>query len=138
MQINPYLHFNGNCEEAMNFYALTFGGKIQNMMLYGSSPAGDHTPPDYHGKVLHSTLIVGTSVIMGADSPPNRHEKPQGIALSIGIENFDEARRLFDALAEKGSINMAFQETFWAKGFGMLVDRYGVSWMINCESKTAV
>ena len=82
---------------------------------------------------MHATMSVDGSTLMGADSPPGRYEKPQGISVSLHYKDEAESKRVFDALAEGGNALMPFQKTFWAAGFGMCVDRFGIPWMVNCE-----
>jgi PhnB protein len=82
---------------------------------------------------MHATLKVGEQVLMGADAFPDRYQRPQGFSVTIGLEDETEAERIFNALAEQGGVEMALQETFWAARFGVLTDRYGIPWVINCE-----
>jgi PhnB protein len=133
MQLNPYVTFNGNCEEAFKFYEQCLGGKIKDMMTHGSTPMGQHVPAEWLDKILHAHLIVGDAVILGSDAPPDRYQQPQGFYVSIQIKDPAEAERIFHALAEGGTVQMPIQETFWAARFGMAVDRFGIPWMINCE-----
>ena len=102
-------------------------------MTYESKPAEYPVPPEWNKRILHATLRVGDQVLMGADAPPDRYQKPQGFSMTLGLNDQAEAERIFKALAEKGTVEMAFQETFWAVRFGVLVDRFGISWTINCE-----
>jgi len=133
MQVNPYLLFNGNCEAAFKFYAKCLGGKIETMMPHEGSPAEAQAPPGWLKKILHARMRFGETLLMASDCPPDRYEKPQGFSVSLQIKNPAEAERVFHALAEKGTVQMAIQETFWAARFGMLVDQFGIPWMINCE-----
>ena len=133
MQINPYLVFNGQCAEAFRFYERVLGGRIDFMQTFGESPMAGETPPEWHGWVMHATLSVDGQRLMGSDSPPEHFEKPAGTSVSINVERASEGERIFDALAEGGTVKMPFQKTFWAAGFGMCVDRYGTPWMVNCE-----
>jgi len=133
MKLNPYLSFNGQCEAAFKFYERCFGGKIECLMTYESRPGEYTVPPEWHKKILHATLMVGDQVLMGADVPPGRYQKPQGFSLTLGLKDQAQAERIFTALAEEGTVEMALQETFWAVRFGVLVDRFGMPWTINCE-----
>jgi PhnB protein len=133
MQLNSYLAFDGKCEEAFKFYERVLGGKIIMMMTHGNSPMADKTPPDWLNKIIHARLTVGDAVLMGSDSPSGRYQKPQGFHVSIGTTDPKEAERFFHGLAENGAVQMPIQETFWAVRFGMLVDQFGIPWMINCE-----
>ena len=132
MQLSSYLNFNGQCEAAFKFYEQCLGGKIQLMMTYGESPMAEQVTPESRNKIMHVTLAVGDGVLMGCDAPPQHHEKPQGFFVSIAIDSPVEAERLFQALSENGTVRMPLQQTFWAARFGMLVDRFGTPWMINC------
>ncbi len=133
MQINAYLTFSGQCEEAFKFYAQTLGGKIADMRTYADTPMAQHASPEWRDKILHARVELGGTVLMGSDAPPDRYERPQGFSVSLGIDDAGEAERLFSALAEGGQVRMAIQQTFWAARFGMLMDRFGVPWMVNCE-----
>jgi PhnB protein len=134
MHLIPYLGFNGQCEAAFKFYDQVLGGKIVTMLTYGDSPMADHVSSEWHTKILHASLIVGdTTWLMGADTPPGHHEEAKGFSVSVGIEDPAEAERIFQALAENGAVRMPIQQTFWSIRFGMVVDQFGIPWMINCE-----
>jgi PhnB protein len=133
MQINPYLNFNGECEAAFKFYEQVLGGKITFMMTWGEMPGADQFPAESHKLIMHETLSVGDGVLMGADSPDGRYQKPTGINVSLHLKDIAEGERIFNALAENGTLQMPFQKTFWSPGFGMCVDRFGIPWMVNCE-----
>jgi PhnB protein len=136
MQLNPYLLFNGNCEEAFKCYAQVLGGKIEAIMPYEGTPAAERIPPEWQQKVLKARLTVDGQVLMGSDGPPpgqGAYQPPQGFSVSLQNKNAAEAERIFRALAENGQVRMPIQQTFWAERFGMCVDRFGVPWMINCQ-----
>jgi PhnB protein len=133
MLLNPYLHYNGQCEAAFTFYEKCLGGKIAFKITYGESPMAAQTPSEFRGKIMHIRLIVGDKILMGSDAPAGRYEEPQGFSVSLGIETPEEAERIFKALSEKGKVIMPMEETFWAHRFGMMVDQFGIPWMINCE-----
>src|ERR1044072_91338 len=133
MNINPYLNFNGQCETAFKFYERVLGGKITFSMTWSEMPGADQFPAEMHSKIMHTTLNVGDAVIMGADSPPDQYQKPTGMNVSIHLKDVAEGKRIFDALAENGSVTMPLEKTFWSPGFGMCVDQFGIPWMINCE-----
>ena len=137
MQLNPYLLFNGQCEAAFKFYEQVLGGKIVAMMPHAGTPAEGQVPPEWRDKIIHARLIVGDKVLMGSDAPPGRYEESKGFSVTIGVDKPEDAERIFHALAEKGTVRMPLQKTFWATRFGMLVDRFGIPWMINGE-ETAV
>lgn len=132
MQLNPHLHFNGHCEEAFTFYQQCLGGNIQTMMTYGDSPMADQTPPDWRDKIIHATLMVGETALMGADVPRDQYETPRGFSVTIQLNEPAEAERIFRELSESGTVTMPLVQTFWAARFGMVVDRFGIPWMINC------
>jgi PhnB protein len=133
MQVNTYLIFNGQCEAAFKFYERCFGGKIEAMMTHAGSPAEAQAPPEWRDKIMHARLVVDGQVLMGSDAPPGHFEKPQGFSVSLGMKDPAEAERIFQTLAENGKVQMPLQKTFWAQSFGMLVDQFGVPWMVNCE-----
>jgi PhnB protein len=132
MQSNTYLNFNGNCEGAFKFYEQCLGGKIVAMMTHAESPMAEQTPAEWRDKILHVQLNVGDMVLMGSDAPPEYFEKPQGFNVNLQFDDVTEAERIFSALSKDGMVKMPIQETFWAARFGMLVDRFGTPWMINC------
>lgn len=137
MQWNPYLAFDGNCEEAFKFYERCFGGKIVAMIPYGDTPAAEHVGEGHGGKIMHARLVAGGQVLMGGDAHPGHPcDGIKGCSVAVQVETPEEAERLFNALAENASITMPLEPTFWAIRFGMLTDQFGVPWMINCE-KTA-
>jgi PhnB protein len=133
MQLNSYLNFNGQCETAFKFYEQCLGGKIQMMMTHGESPMAEQVAAEWRDKIMHVTLAVGDSLLMGCDAPPQYYERPQGFFVQMGIDDPDDAERLFQALSENGVVRMPLQQTFWAARFGMLVDQFGTPWMINCS-----
>jgi len=133
MQLNPYLTFKGQCEAAFKFYEKCLGGKIVAMVTHAGTPAEEHVPSEWRNKILHARLIVGDEVLMGSDAPPDRYEEPKGLSVAIQIKHPADAERIFHALAENGTVRMPLQQTFWAIRFGMLVDRFGIPWMVNCE-----
>lgn len=133
MQMTPYLSFNGNCEEAFKFYEQCLGGKLGEVFRYGGTPMAEHAPVGWADKIMHGSLTIGDQVLMGADAAPDHYEEPKGISLSLHIKSIADAERTFTDLAEGGNVVMPIQQTFWAARFGMLVDRFGIPWMINCE-----
>ena len=133
MQISPYLSFKGDCEAAFTLYAECLGGQLGAIFRYGGSPMADQAPADWQDKVMHAGLTIGTLVLMGGDVPPDRYEEPTGFSLSIQLKDPAEAERMFHELATGGRVTMPLEKTFWAERFGMLTDRFGIPWMINCE-----
>ena len=132
MQVNPYLAFDGTCAQAFRFYEQALGGKIVMMMTVGESPMAAQATPETKDQIMHAALQVGGVTIMGADAPSGMFSKPQGFSVSLGIDDEAEAERVFGNLSEGATIKMPLQETFWAKKFGMLVDKFGIPWMVNC------
>jgi PhnB protein len=133
MQVNAYLMFNGTCEAALRFYERTLGAQIGIIIPNRGSPVAGETPPEWLDKVLHARFTVDGQVVMASDAPPDRYQAPQGITMSLGIADPAEADRVFAALSEGAAVHMPIQETFWALRFGMLVDQFGIPWMVNCE-----
>jgi PhnB protein len=133
MQLNPYLFFSGQCEAAFKFYARVLGGKIEGMLTHAGTPAEQHVPPEWRDKILHARMTFGDNVLMASDAPPDHSEQPKGFSVSIQLDDQSEAERIFNALSENGTVRMPFAETFWAAGFGMCVDQFGIPWMVNCE-----
>jgi PhnB protein len=133
MKLNTYLLFNGRCEEAFKLYERVLGGKIIMMARHSGSPMEGHVPKEWEDKIMHARLQLGDQFLMASDAPPGRFEQPKGFSVNIGVTDPAEADRIFGALAENGTVTMAIQETFWATRFGMLVDQFGIPWMVNCE-----
>ena len=133
MHLNPYLTFDGTCAEAFAFYERCFGTKASMTMRYGDSPMAEQTPPELRDKIMHTRINVGGVSLMGSDAPPGRYAAPAGTTICLGTDEPAEADRIFAALAEGGQVGMPIQETFWARRFGMVTDRFGTPWMVNCE-----
>lgn len=136
----PYLSFNGNCAEAIAFYAQLLDGQT-HIMTYAQMPPAEGVPPLSEAdkaKVMHGTLIVnGQPLLFASDSLSAFGEvfKPvQGFHICINVDSTAEGEHIFNALAAGGQVQMPFAETFWAKGFGMAVDRFGTPWMVNAEN----
>jgi PhnB protein len=133
MKLNPHLSFGGQCQEAFQFYERCLGGKILTMVSYGDSPMAEQVPAEFRGKILHATLTAGDNVLYGADVVPDQFQTPRGFHLTLGTQDPLEAEHVFRELAANGTVQMPLQKTFWAVLFGVLVDRFGISWEINCE-----
>ena len=133
MQLNPYLFFDGDCEAAFTFYAQTLRGEIEMLMHYGDAPGGDGNPA-IGDRVIHVCLKFGEQRLMGSDACPPQHPytRPEGFSVCVNVETVAEARRIFDAFAEGGAVFAPLDKTFFAEAWGMLVDRFGIPWMINC------
>jgi PhnB protein len=137
MQMSPYLSFKGDCEAAFKFYAECLGGRLEAFFRYGGSPMADQAPPGWSDKVMHGSIIIGDVKLMGGDVAPEQYEAPKGLSLSLQMKSTAEAERIFPRLAADGRVVMPLEKTFWAARFGMVVDRFGVPWMINCEGADA-
>ncbi len=131
MQITPYINFQGQCREAMEFYRDLLRGEITMIMTYGESPMADEMPAESHDAIMHSHLLAQGAELMAADGPPPEGEGANNVAIALNVDDVKEAERIFNGLAEGGSIGMEMQKTFWAERFGMCVDRYGTGWLIN-------
>ena len=133
MQLNPYLTFSGDCEAAFKFCEKCLGGRIVAMIPHEGTPAEAHGAPEWRKKIMHARMTIGDEVLMASDAPPGRYEPMKGFSVALQIADPAEAERVFHALAENGTVQLPIQETFWARRFGMLVDRFGTPWMINCD-----
>ncbi|MEK7833861.1 MAG: VOC family protein [Acidobacteriota bacterium] len=133
MKLNPHLNFNGTCAEAYRFYEQHLGAKTLFSITYGASPMASEFPAEYADKIMHATIQIGDTAVMGADSPPGHYQQPDGFCISLSFDKPDEAERVFNALSENGKVNMPLQQTFWALQFGMLIDQFGIPWMVNCS-----
>ena len=131
--MEAYLSFNGNAAEALAFYAKNLGGKILFSMTFGESPMGKDTPDSHKGKIMHATLEARGKQLMASDLPPGMpFDGYKGFSLSVQAKDVKEGEQLFKALSEGGKVTFPIGETFWAKRWGMLEDRYGKPWMVNC------
>ena len=138
MQIAPYLFYQSDAAEAFDFYAKCLDGKIVMKVKIGEMPDGGNATPESRDLIAHVRLQTRGGVLMGSDwCTPTGDAYPgiHGNAVSISVETPEEAERCFSALAEGGKVTMPMAETSWARCFGMLVDAYGVTWMVNCEKK---
>jgi len=133
MQVTTYLSFNGQCEAAFTLYERVLGGRLGPMFRYAGSPMADTVPPEWQNKIMHGSLTIGEHVVMGGDVAPDRYEAPKGFSLSINMKSAPEADVIFRELATEGRVLLPLEKTFWAERFGMVIDRFGVPWMINCE-----
>ena len=136
MEMTAYLSFKGNCEAAFKFYEQCLGARPGSIFRYGGSPMAGQVPPDWSDKVMHGSVTVGGQVIMAADVMPDQYEEPKGFSLSLQMKSVDDAERIFRELARDGRVVMQLEKAFWADRFGMVVDRFGIPWLINCEGAT--
>jgi len=133
MQLISYLTFGGHCEAAFKFYETCLRGKIEAMIPFGDTPSETQMPAAWKNKIMHARLCVGDQVLMGSDGAPDRPVDIKGFSVSVVVTDPAEADRIFAALSKNGTISMPIQQTFFAVRFGMLVDQFGVPWMVNCE-----
>jgi PhnB protein len=133
MQLSTYLSFQGQCEEAFKFYELSLGGQLGQLFRYGGTSLEGQVPAGWQDKVMHGSVTVGDQVLMGADVAPDHYQAPKGFTLSLQMKSTADAERIFRELAEGGTVVLPLEQTFWAARFGMLIDRFGIPWQINCE-----
>ena len=133
MQVQPHLFFNHQCATAFDFYAEALGGKVTMMMTYGESPLADQMPPDAADAVMHASLSIGDTILMGADAVQGEFQTPQSFSVALTTTDPEEAERVFKALSENATIQMPMEQTFWSTRFGMLTDQFGIPWMVNCN-----
>ena len=135
-QLSPYLSYNGNCAEAMAFYAELFGAKLEALLTYGDLKDQMPCPPGGEKLVMHAYLVHPDFSLMAGDVPPGvSYAGVHGVMLALTYPTADEARGVFAALAEGGTVNMPLEETFWADTFGMVTDRFGTPWGVNGGTK---
>ena len=134
MQVTTTLSFNGQCEAAFKLYERVLGARLGPLFRYAGSPMANTVPPEWQDKIMHGSLTIGDHVLMGGDFAADRYEAPRGFSLSINLTSAAEADAIFGELATEGRVLVPLEKTFWAERFGMVVDRFGVPWMINCEA----
>jgi PhnB protein len=133
MKMNPYLSFKGDCEAAFKYYEQHLGAEPGLFFKYTGSPMSGTVPPDWSDKIMHGSITIGGQTVQAADVVPDQYQRPQGFSLTLQINDTSDAERIFAALADGGEVRMALEKTFWAERFGVVVDRFGVPWIINCE-----
>jgi PhnB protein len=135
--VNPYLMFNGNCEEAFLFYKSVFGGEFTHMGRYKEAPedGGEKLSEEQENKIMHVSLPIGNTVLMGSDSHPRYGDVGFGdnFSISINVESTEEADKIFNGLSAGAKIEMPLNKTFWGAYFGMLKDKFGIGWMVNFD-----
>jgi PhnB protein len=134
VNLSAYVSFRGDCEAAFKFYEELLGAKPGLMFRYGDSPMADAGPAGWDNKIMHGSITIGGQLLEGADALPDTYEEPRGFSLSLSVPSAQEAERLFEQLAIEGRVRYHIEKTFWSERFGMVVDRFGIPWMINCES----
>ena len=140
MQVEPYLYFEGRCDEAIEFYRKALGAEVTMLMRYKDSPEPHQPgmiPPGAENKVMHASFKIGETTLMASDGMCSGKPDFKGISLTLSVSNDNEAERLFAALGDGGKVQMLLTKTFFSSRFGMVADRFGVSWMILVWSPTA-
>ncbi len=133
MRLNTYLSFNGDCRQALEFYARHLGGQVSAMQTFGDTPGCDQLPAEARDLIMHGRLDVGAYTIMGTDATPDHPYTPiQGSHLVADVDTPEQAEALFAAFSEGGQVELPLQPMFWARRYAILTDRHGVRWMINC------
>jgi PhnB protein len=134
-QAIAYLAFDGTCAEAMRFYEKVLGGKLEVLMSGADSPMAEHIPKESAHRILHARLVLpGGGMLYAGDAPKGMpYEGIKGVAIALDYPTVSEAERVFDALAGGGKVSMPMQPAFWARSWGMLVDRFGTPWIVNGE-----
>ena len=131
-QLNAYLAFDGTCAEAMRFYERTLGGKLEALIRNGDTPVAAEMPPGTADRVMHARLVIDGQVLMAGDAMVGQpFDGMKGVSMTLTYPTAAEATRIFNALAEGGTITVPLERTFWAEIFGMLVDRFGTPWMVQ-------
>ena len=136
--VQPYLMFNGHCEEAIEFYRKALGAEVEFSMRFKESPEPPPpgmVPPGFENKIMHCSFRIGTTTLMASDGCATGQPKFEGFSLSISVPNEAEADRTFAALTDGGKIGMPLGKTFWSPRFGMVQDRFGVSWMVSVATQ---
>lgn len=129
--VNPYIAFKGNCREAIEFYKTALDAQVLFVQTVGDSPMTNMGPAE---NIMHCTIKVGESTLMMCDDPrPDAAHESGNISLAIGLNDPERARQIFESLAKDGSVIMPLEKTCWAEAFGMVTDRFGLKWMINCD-----
>ena len=136
MELNPYIAFDGNGAEALRYYCDTLGAELVNIMTFGEMPGDfDWIHDGNRNRLAHGAIRLGKQLIYASDTPGfEPHKGFAGITIQCKCDTLEEGQSLFDKLAADGAAQMPFAPTFWAKGFGMLTDKYGVPWMVNVEA----
>lgn len=135
--VQPYIFFNGRCEEALEFYRTAIGAEVQMLMHYNESPEPPPLPECFHDKVMHASVRIGATMLMASDGMCDGPANFDGFSLAVTVATEAEADRVFAALSDGGLVTMPLAKTFWAPKFGMLQDRFGVGWMVSLEHKSA-
>jgi PhnB protein len=131
MRMSVHLHFQGNCADAFDFYTKVFKANNPFRITYGEAPAESPVPSDWKDKIMHASIPLGDGQLMGCDAPPGQAKPISGFQVCVDSKDEAEVRRLYEALKEGGSVQMALAPTFWSPLFGMCTDKFGVGWMVT-------
>ncbi len=134
MQVEPYLFFEGRCEEALAFYGQALGAEVTMLLRYEESPEPEMCSPGTEKNVMHANFRIGSARLMASDGACTGPAAFQGFSLSLTFTDVAEAERIFNALAAGGQVQMPLAKTFWSPCFGMVADRFGVSWMVSVST----
>lgn len=132
MKIDPYLNFAGQCREAMSFYHSVLGGEL-TLTAHKDTPSAEHVPAEMQNQIMHGELKFDGARLMGSDAPMTTANEFKGTYISLHLDSPEDADRIFAAFRDGGEVEMDLEQTFWARRFGMLRDRWGVKWMFNVE-----
>lgn len=133
LEIEPYIFFYGKCEEALNFYKGIFGGEITSIMRMKEAPPEMPSPPNWADKIMHANFKAGSVKFMASDGRPDTPNVDGNISLSLATSDEAEATKVFDKLSAGGEVSMPMQDTFWNAKFGVVKDKFGIEWMVNCQ-----
>lgn len=138
MKVQAYVTFGGRCEEALEFYKKAVGAEVKDLLRWKDSPdAAMQPPPGYEEKVMNASFRIGDSELMADDGMGAKGVEFKGMTLALSVADDAEAKRVFTALGEGGSVQMPLAKTFWTSSFGMLTDKFGVPWMVNVDASPA-
>ena len=138
MKVQAYVTFGGRCEEALEFYKKAVGAEVKDLLRWKDSPdAAMQPPPGYEEKVMNASFRIGDTELMADDGMGAKEVEFKGLTLALSVADDAEAKRVFTALGEGGSVQMPLAKTFWTSSFGMLTDKFGVPWMVNVDTPPA-
>ena len=133
--VQPYLFFNGRCEEALEFYRNAVGAEVEMLSRFKDAPEPGMAQPGMENKVMHASFRIGETLVMASDGRGDGQPRFEGFSLSIIVPDEEKAASVFNALADGGKVTMPLEKTFWAPKFGMLEDKFGVGWMVSVQHK---
>ena len=133
--VQPYLFFNGRCEEALELYRNALGAQVEMLSRFKDAPEPGMAQPGMEDKVMHASFRIGETLVMASDGRGGGQPRFEGFSLAITVPDEEKADKIFKALADGGKVTMPLEKTFWAPKFGMLEDRFGVGWMVSVQHK---